>query len=158
MKKPLIKGCKPRTRSKGNVLVITLVIVNFVILLSLYIVTKVDNLVFYNENLERYTLKEDLGEKLKEYALSKLNDIFIQNIDKICTETVDGTDGIDEFFKSYNDNSIVAFENCIIKYNSNDKEFLIETTVQDGSSYKSVLEDKFYIEISEGKPKFIFLK
>lgn len=158
MKKHLIKSCKFRHRSKGNALVIALVIVNFVILLSLYIVTKVDNLVFYNENVERYTLKEDLEAKLKEYALSKLNDIFTQNADKICAETPAGTDGIHEFFKSYNDRSIVGYDNCNIKYNSSKKEFLIETTILDGSSYKSVLEEKFYVEIREGKPKYTFLK
>lgn len=158
MKKPLIKSCKSRSRSKGNALVIALVIVNFVILLSLYIVTKVDNLVFYNENFERYTLKEDLVAKLKEFALSKLNDVFIQNADKICVETPAGADGIHEFFKSYSDKSIVDYDSCSIKYNSSKKEFLIETVILYDNGNRRNYENRFYVELKEGKPKYTFLK
>lgn len=157
VKKFLVEVNKTKRKHKGNVLVLTLIITNIILMFSLYIIARVGNLVLYNENLASYVLKEDKNLKQREYVLTQLNNLVMTNMQGITGQS-NTIIGIDEFFKVYNNSTIVTYENCSIKYNSAKKEFLIETVIQDGSSVQSVLTEKFYIDISGGKPKYNFLK
>lgn len=157
VKKFLVEVNKKKMKHKGSVLVLTLIITNIILMFCLYIIVRVENLVVYSENLASYVLKEDKNLKQREYVLTQLNNLVMTNIEVI-TRQSNTIIGIDEFFKVYNNNAIVTYENCSVKYNSAKKEFLIETLIQDGSSVQSVLTEKFYIDISEGKLKYNFLK
>lgn len=147
VKRLSLKRMRTNKKNKGSVLVVTLLVVNLLLILALFLTSKMESLIFYNSNLSAFTLKEDLLFKGKEYVMSRFNTYFGSNlIGKSEKE-------IHEFFKGLGNVAIVSYENSKIIYDAITQKFNIETKVQ-GST---VIIDKFIIQINNEEICYKFL-
>ncbi|MEG0772917.1 hypothetical protein [Clostridium sp.] len=146
MKKLFSRKVNIENKSKGSVLLLTLIIGNLILLLSLYLISKVESMSFYNSNLSKFILKEDAISKKREYLMSRFNSYLTLNFVGTSEEE------LHEFFMKFNDLSIVTYEDARIRYDKLKKEFFIETIVE----RSNVVIDKFIVEVSENTIKYKF--
>lgn len=146
VKKLFSREVNIKNKSKGSVLLLTLIIGNLILLLSLYLISKVESMSFYNSNLSKFTLKEDTISRKREYLMSRFNSYLTLNfVGKSEAE-------IHEFFIKFNDLSIVTYDDARIRYDKLKKEFFIETIVE----RSNVVIDKFTVEVSENAIRYKF--
>ena len=144
MKNALQKSFKKKT--KGSILVLTLVTVNCLLLLSLYLIKKTEMINFYNSNNTYVELKENNFQKQKEFVLSRFNSYLLSNI------TIINEKGLETYFSEFNNNPIVLYDKASIKFDKVKKQFFIETQVD-----YSYLKSYFTVEVVDSKLKYTLL-
>jgi len=135
-----------KKKTKGSILVLTLVTVNCLLLLSLYLIKKIEIINFYNSNNTSALLKENNFHKQKEFVLSRFNSYLLSNI------TIINEKGFEAYFSEFNNNPIVSYDKATIKFDKVKKQFFIEIHVD-----YSYLKSYFTVEVVDSKLKYTLL-
>jgi len=137
-------------KKSGSAMILTLIVVNIVFLFSMYILNTLDSMMFYNSNAAKQDLREDIVVKQKEYLMARLNDLLLTNKEFITTE------GIEKFYKSFNNNNIVTYEKSYIKADANYKSN--EPLYMKVYKNKDLFTFRVKVYIDEDKFKYEFIE
>jgi hypothetical protein len=137
-------------KKSGSTMILTLIVVNIVFLFSLYLLNRLDSMMFYNSNSAKQDLREDIVAKHKEYLMARLNDLLLINKEFITTN------GIEEFYMTYKGANMITYEKSYIKLDNNYKN----NKSLDMKIYKNkdLLSYKVKVYTDENKFRYEFIE
>jgi len=137
-------------KKSGSTMILTLIVVNIVFIFSLYLLNRLDSMMFYNSNSAKQDLREDIVAKHKEYLMARLNDLLLTNKEFITTN------GIEEFYKTYKGANMITYEKSYIKLDNNYKN----NQSLDMKIYKNkdLLSYKIKVYTDENKFRYEFIE
>jgi hypothetical protein len=137
-------------KKSGSTMILTLIVVNIVFLFSLYLLNRLDSMMFYNSNSAKQDLREDIVAKHKEYLMARLNDLLLTNKEFITTN------GIEEFYMTYKGANMITYEKSYIKLDNNYKN----NKSLDMKIYKNkdLLSYKVKVYTDENKFRYEFIE
>lgn len=110
---------KKQWKNKGSVLPLTLVMMMLIFTLITFFVGYFEHRNFYIKNYVENIIKEDEGEKVVEYLMTKMNSYVYTNIDKL------EKDGVNKFFTENFNDTLINYGVYKVTYNKNYNYFVI---------------------------------